>query len=62
LEDSDHNLWIATSEGLDLFDRKSQRFIKFKSDEKNSNAINIKEIKKLSKNFDPIDPNGYMCG
>src|SRR5690606_11995638 len=31
-EDKQHNLWIGTRDGLDLFDRENEKFIHFQHD------------------------------
>lgn len=43
-EDSKGNFWIATSFGLNLFDRKNQKFSVFNHDEKNPESISYDDI------------------
>lgn len=47
LEDSDHNLWVATLDGLDLFDKKSRTFTRFKPQEKGSGSLTVAGITAL---------------
>ncbi len=37
--DKEGNIWVGTSEGLNLFDKKTEKFIAFKHDPQNSNSI-----------------------
>lgn len=54
-EDSKGNLWITTEKGLELFDKKTGRFIHFQHDPQDSNSLPSNKLRTIGE-----DKDGYL--